>query len=60
MKLSIIIPFFNVEPYFNELLDSLMPQINNKVEEKNDNYLVSLNSQNIFAVFGKSDRPNPS
>lgn len=32
MKLSIIIPFFNVEPYFNELLDSLMPQINNKVE----------------------------
>lgn len=32
MKLSIIIPFFNVEPYFNELLDSLMPQIKNKVE----------------------------
>ena len=27
---------------------------NNKVEEKNGNYLVSLNSQNIFAVFGNN------
>ena len=32
MKLSIIIPFYNVLPYFNELLDSLMPQINDEVE----------------------------
>ena len=32
MKLSIIIPFFNAELYFKELLDSLMPQINNEVE----------------------------
>ena len=32
MKLSIIIPFYNAVPYFNELLDSLMPQINDGVE----------------------------
>ena len=32
MKLSIIIPFYNVLPYFNELLDSLMSQINDEVE----------------------------
>ena len=32
MKLSIIIPFYNAMPYFNELLDSLMPQINDGVE----------------------------
>ena len=32
MKLSIIIPFYNAVPYFNELLDSLMPQINDEVE----------------------------
>lgn len=32
MKLSIIIPFYNALPYFNELLDSLMPQITNDVE----------------------------
>ena len=32
MKLSIIIPFYNALPYFNELLDSLMPQITNDIE----------------------------
>lgn len=32
MKLSIIIPFYNALPYFNELLDSLMPQITDDVE----------------------------
>ena len=32
MKLSIIIPFYNALPYFNELLTSLIPQITNDVE----------------------------
>ena len=32
MKLSIIIPFYNALPYFNELLDSLMPQITDDIE----------------------------
>lgn len=29
-------------------------EINNRVEEKKENYLVALNSQNIFAIFGNS------
>lgn len=32
MKLSIIIPFYNKEPYIWELLDCLQPQLNNDVE----------------------------
>ena len=32
MKLSIIIPYYNVEPYTNELLDCLAPQITDEVE----------------------------
>ena len=32
MKLSIIIPAFNAEPYITELLDVLMPQITKEVE----------------------------
>ena len=32
MELSIIIPFYNALPYFNELLDSLMPQITDDIE----------------------------
>ena len=32
MKLSIVIPYYNVEPYTNELLDCLAPQITDDVE----------------------------
>ena len=32
MKLSIIIPFYNVHPYTDELLDRLLPQITDDVE----------------------------
>ena len=32
MKLSIIIPFYNVQPYTEELLDRLLPQITDEVE----------------------------
>ena len=32
MKLSIIIPAYNAEPYINELIDCLESQINNDVE----------------------------
>ena len=32
MKLSIVIPYYNVEPYTNELLDCLAPQITDEVE----------------------------
>lgn len=32
MKLSIIIPCFNAEPYINELIDCLKPQLNGDVE----------------------------
>ena len=32
MKLSIIIPYYNAEPYTSELLDVLNPQINDEVE----------------------------
>ena len=29
-------------------------ETNNKIEEKRENYLISLNSQNVFAVFGNN------
>ena len=32
MKLSIIIPYYNVKPYTDELLDCLAPQIREDVE----------------------------
>ena len=32
MKLSIIIPYYNAEPYINELIDCLIPQLNDEVE----------------------------
>lgn len=32
MKLSIIIPYYNVKPYTDELLDRLLPQITDEVE----------------------------
>ena len=32
MKLSIIIPYYNVKPYTDELLDCLEPQITDEVE----------------------------
>ena len=32
MKLSIIIPYYNVKPYTDELLDRLAPQITDEVE----------------------------
>lgn len=32
MKLSIIIPYYNAEPYTSELLDALNPQVNDDVE----------------------------
>jgi len=32
MTLSIIIPFYNAEPYIRELLDRLNPQITDEVE----------------------------
>ena len=32
MTLSIIIPYYNAEPYMSELIDRLLPQINKKVE----------------------------
>ena len=32
MKLSIIIPAFNAEPYISELLNRLMPQVTKDVE----------------------------
>ena len=32
MKLSIIIPAYNAEPYINELIDCLEPQMNDDVE----------------------------
>ena len=32
MKLSIIIPCYNAEPYINELIDCLKPQLNDDVE----------------------------
>ena len=32
MKLSIIIPYYNAEPYTSELLDVLAPQITDEIE----------------------------
>lgn len=32
MKLSIIIPYYNAEPYMSELMNALLQQINNEVE----------------------------
>ena len=32
MKLSIIIPYYNAEPYMSELMEVLIPQINDEVE----------------------------
>jgi len=38
----------------NKKTQKIFLEVNNKIEEKEQNYLISLSSQNIFAVFGNS------
>lgn len=54
VKLSIIIPAYNAEPYIHELVDCLAPQLNDEVEV----IIVDDGSKNAFVLNPKySDKP---